>query len=201
MHRTPFIEGFFLDEWDTTKANRRLSGLSIFHSCFFLVPRRLTLLVLSVICLAMPFAAHAENTCPWLNEATAGGLLGGDAVGIKTGADGQPTVCTFTQQGTGVTRTLRVIVEIAPEPHARMSAVAQVCGADVLPIKAIGNEALVCQADDRKGGVGERVVGRVRDQVFTITIASTLKVDPILNRDALKARIYTAAEQVAGNLF
>ena len=170
-------------------------------ACKARVSQRLALLVLSVICLALPIAAHAENNCPWLNEATAGGLLGGDAVGMKTGADGQPTVCTFTQQGTGVTRTLRVIVEIAPEPHARMSAVAQVCGADVLPIKAIGNEALVCTADDRKGGVGERVVGRVRDQVFTITIASTLKVDPILNRDALKARIYTAAEQVAGNLF
>jgi hypothetical protein len=120
---------------------------------------------------------------------------------MKTAADGQPTVCTFTQQDAGVTRTLRITVEIAAEPHVRMSAVAQVCGADALPIKAIGNEALVCTADDRKGGVGERVIGRVRDQVFTITLASTLKVDPILNRDALKARIYTAAEQVAGNLF
>jgi len=45
------------------------------------------------------------------------------------------------------------------------------------------------------------VVGRVRDQIFTITISTTLKNDPILTRDALKARIYTAAEQVAGNLF
>ena len=93
-------------------------------ACKARVSRRLALLVLSVICLALPVAAKAENNCPWLNEATAGGLLGGDAVGIKTGADGQPTVCTFTQQGTGVTRTLRLIVEIAPEPHARMSAVA-----------------------------------------------------------------------------
>jgi hypothetical protein len=116
-------------------------------------------------------------------------------------AAGQPTVCTFTQQGAGVTRTLRLTVEIAAEPHVRLGAVAQMCGADASPIKAIGNEALVCTADDRKGGVGERVVGRVRDQVFTITIASSLKVDPILNREALKARIYTAAEQVAGNLF
>jgi len=166
------------------------------------IVRKLTFLLLSVICFALPAAIRAENNCPWLNEATAGGLLGGDAVGMKTdGSAGQPTVCTFTQQDKGVTRTLRITVEIAPEPHQRMSAVAQVCGADAAPIKAIGNEALVCSADDRKGGTGERVVGRVRDQVFTITIASTLKADPILNRDALKARIYTAAEQVAGNLF
>ena len=166
------------------------------------IARRLILLALGVSYLVLPAISHATNNCPWLNEATAGGLLGGEAVGMKTDPSaGQPTVCTFTQQDAGVTRTLRITVEIAPEPHARMSAVAQVCGADASPIKAIGNEALVCTADDRKGGIGERVVGRVRDQVFTITIASTLKTDPILNRDALKARIYTAAEQVAGNLF
>lgn len=164
---------------------------------------KVALLALGALCLTVPTVSYAANNCPWLNEATAGGLLGGDAVGVKTdaAAAGQPTVCTFTQQDTGVTRTLRITVEIAPEPHQRMSAVAQVCGADASPIKAIGNEALVCTADDRKGAMGERVVGRVRDQVFTITIASTLKADPILNRDALKARIYTAAEQVAGNLF
>ena len=164
--------------------------------------RRLILLFVGICSLTLPALCHAENNCPWLNEATAGGLLGGDAVSRKTGGtDGQPTVCTFTQQDAGVTRTLRVTVEITTEPHGRMSAVAQVCGADASPIKAIGNEALVCAADDRKGALGERVVGRVRDQVFTITINSTLKADPILNREALKAKIYTAAEQVAGNLF
>jgi hypothetical protein len=68
-------------------------------------------------------------------------------------------------------------------------------------LKAIGNEAMICAADDRKAGIGERVVGRVRDQVFTITIASTLKNDPALSRDVLKVRISSAAEQVAGNLF
>ena len=171
-------------------------------ACIAKISRRLVLPILCASCLALPSVCHATNNCPWLNEATAGGLLGGDAVGEKTDATaGQPTVCTFTQQGAGVTRTLRVTVEIATEPHVRMETVAQVCGADASPIKAIGNEALVCTADDRKGGLGERVVGRVRDQVFTITIASTLKSDPILNREALKARIYTAAEQVAGNLF
>jgi hypothetical protein len=167
------------------------------------ISREFVLLVMGVGCLALPAVSHATNNCPWINEATAGGLLGGDAVGMKTDAAAadQPTVCTFTQQGAGVMRTLRLTVEIAAQPHVRMGAIAQVCGADASPIKAIGNEALVCTADDRKGGVGERVVGRVRDQVFTITIVSSLKVDPILNREALKAKIYTAAEQVAGNLF
>jgi hypothetical protein len=159
-------------------------------------------LILAGICLiALPAGAIAES-CAWINEATVSGLLGGAAVGeVSEAAAPQPTVCTFTQQNAGVMRTLRLTVEIAAEPHARLETVAQVCGSDASPIKAIGNEAMECSADDRKGGAGEFVVGRVRDQVFTITITSTLKVDPILNREALKARIYTAAEQVVGNLF
>jgi hypothetical protein len=68
-------------------------------------------------------------------------------------------------------------------------------------MQAIGNEATSCAADDRKGTLAARAVGRVRDQVFTITISTTLKGDSELTRDVLKSRIYTAAEQVAGNLF
>jgi len=155
------------------------------------------------VCLfGTPSIAHAANNCAWLNEATASGLLGGDAVGEVTAAvPGQPTVCTFTQMTDGGKRTLRITVEIAADAHTRLAAVEQGCGADAAPLKAIGNEALVCAADDRKTGMGERVVGRVRDQVFTITIISTFKNDPILTRDILKTKIYSAAEQVSGNLF
>jgi hypothetical protein len=165
------------------------------------VPGKLGLALLGVCLIGLPSRALAANNCAWITESTASGLLGGDAVGEVSAVTGQPTACTFTQMGAGVKRTLRITVEIAPEPHARLEAVAQICGADLEPIEAIGNEAMVCSADDRKVGPGERVVGRVRDQVFTITISTTLKNDTILTRDALKTRIYTAAEQVAGNLF
>jgi hypothetical protein len=109
-----------------------------------------------------PKSARAANNCPWINEATASGLLSGDATGTVTdAAAGQPTVCTFVSRSKGSTHTL----------------------------------------DDRMGGLGERVLGRVRDQVFLITISSTQKRDSVLSRSALKARISTAAEQVSGNLF
>jgi hypothetical protein len=157
--------------------------------------------LLGICLIGLSTGARAANNCAWINEATASGLLGGDAVGDVTAAEGQPTVCTFTQVSAGVTHTLRLTVEISTDPHARVGVIAQNCGPDAAPIKAIGNEALFCAADDRKAGMGEMVVGRVRDQVFTITIGSSLKNDPVLKRDALKARIYTAAEQVAGNLF
>jgi hypothetical protein len=170
-------------------------------SSFFFQPS-LQLMLLAVSLLAGARHAHAANNCAWLNEATASGLLGGDAVGESTApAAGQPATCTFTQNDAGVKRTLRITVEVTPNAHARVSEITQGCGADLSPLKAIGNEATACAADDRKGMMGERVIGRVRDQVFTITIGSTLKNDPVLTREALKSRIYTAAEQVAGNLF
>ena len=164
----------------------------------------------SIFCIAIagclsaaPALAHAANNCAWINETTASGLLGGDSIGVLTepAAPGQPTICTFTQDQAGIKRTLRITVEIAADPQSRLAAVSQSCGTDAAPLKAIGNEATVCTADDRKSGPAERVVGRVRDQVFTITLSTSLKCDPILTREALKTRIYTAAEQVAGNLF
>jgi len=152
--------------------------------------------------MGLPATAMAANNCAWINEATASGLLGGGAVGEVSGLEAEKrTICTFTQRGAGVIRTLQVTVEISTDPHERLGAIARICGTEAAALKAIGNEALVCPADDRKGGLGERVVGRVRDQVFTITMATTLKNDQVLSRNELKSRIYTAAEQVAGNLF
>jgi hypothetical protein len=163
--------------------------------------RLLGSVTLGLCLLGMPATAHAANDCPWLNEATASGLLGGNATGAFTAADGQPSVCIFTNRESGVTRILQVTVEIAAEPHTLLTTAARACGADIAPIGAIGNEAMMCSVSEHKGEFGERVVGRVRDQVFTIVLSSTLKEDPILTRDALKIRGYTAAEQVAGNLF
>jgi hypothetical protein len=146
--------------------------------------------------------ARAANNCPWLTEATASGLIGADSVGaFSAAADAHPAVCTFTEKAEGMARTLTITIELSPDPHARVSALAQACGGGGAPLNAIGNEAVSCTADLRRGELGERAIGRVRNQVFTITLGSTMKDDPILTRDALKSRIYTAAEQVAGNLF
>jgi hypothetical protein len=151
---------------------------------------------------ALPNTARAANNCPWLTEATASSLIGVDSVGAFNAAtETQPAVCTFTQKDRSITRSLTITVEIAKDPHPRMTAVAQACGSNAAVLNAIGNEAVYCAADPRRGELGERAVGRVRDQVFTIVLNTKAKDEPVLTRDALKTRIYTAAEQVAGNLF
>lgn len=162
----------------------------------------LVLAVLLLILFGFATNCQAKNNCPWINEATAGGLLGGEAVGEFTAASpGQPAVCTFTQTGANFTRTLRITVEVVPDTHARLEIATQACGKNAAPIQAIGNEASLCALDTHNVGLTELVVGRVRDQLFTITLSTTLKDDLILTRMALKEKIYTASEQVAGNLF
>lgn len=61
------------------------------------------------------------------------------------------------------------------------------CRSDTKPLRAIGNEAVVCTSE----GIG-RVVGRVRDQAFVATITAT---------DVNIENVKKAAEIVAGNLF
>jgi len=166
------------------------------------IAARFAIMAIAVCLFGGSSSARAANNCPWLTEATASGLIGADAVGAYTTAAGaQPAVCTFTQKERGIVRTLTITVELSDSPHDRMISMAQTCGKGGDPLNAIGNEAVYCAADIRRGELGERAVGRVRNQVFTITLNSTMKDDPSLTRDALKSHIYTAAEQVAGNLF
>jgi hypothetical protein len=164
--------------------------------------KSLRLASLFLVLLGLAVNCYATNNCPWINEATASGLLGGDAVNEFTEATtGQPAVCTITQKGEGFTRTLRITVEVVPDTHARWESAAQPCGKNAAPLQAIGNEASMCPVENHGPGLAELVVGRVRDQLFTITIGTTQKDDLILTRMALKEKAYTASEQVAGNLF
>lgn len=163
---------------------------------------RFVIAALLLILFGLATNCQAKNNCPWINEATAGGILGGEAVGDFTPAsEGQPAVCTFTQTGANFTRTLRITVEVTPDTHVRLQAASQACGKNAAPIQAIGNEASMCPLDTHSPGLSELVVGRVRDQLFTITLSTTLKDDLILTRMTLKEKAYTASEQVAGNLF
>jgi hypothetical protein len=174
-----------------------------------------------LIFVAVSATCHAANTCPWLTEATAGGFLGGTAVGSYTAGtpvttstsatitpDAGPTVrmdqpgtCVFTDKEADGVRELTITMEVSADAHAKLAGMMQACGASSQLLQAIGNEAAVCAMDAHKKSMSERVVGRVRDQIFTITIHTTLKDDPVLNNSSLMTKIYTASEQVAGNLF
>lgn len=159
-------------------------------------------LVVGLCMFAIPNSAHASNDCPWINEATVSGLLEGPAVGVfNQGSTGQPATCNFVFKSTGGSRTFTITVETLQESHARVISLAKGCKRPQEVLPAIGNEAYVCTTEHGKEAVAERVVGRVRDQVFTILISTTGKRDLILSPQDLKSRISIASEQVSGNLF
>ena len=158
-------------------------------------------IALLAVGLGFSTAARAANNCPWLNEATASGILGGDATGLyEPGEGARPATCTFTQMEGGARRQLVITLEIVTNPHDRVVELTHRCGPPSEQVASVGNEALRCAAADGKAR-GERVIGRVRDQVFTIAITTTAERDSVLVPHELAMRSLTAAEEVSGNLF
>jgi hypothetical protein len=159
-------------------------------------------LVVALCLFCFPRPAQASNNCPWINEATAGGLLDGEAVGSFSPASaGQPAICTFVYKTAGGIRTLTIHVETTEDAQTRVSNMAKGCGQPPQVLPAIGNEAYVCTQERGKQALSQRVIGRVRDQVFSITIGTTGAGESAAWMADVKARIAIAAEQVSGNLF
>jgi hypothetical protein len=164
--------------------------------------RVLGILLVAACRFGFSMSAHASNNCPWINEATVSGLLEGQAVGdFNQGAGGQPSTCSFVRKTAGGTRMLTVTVETIPDAHARVMNIVKDCVQPPEVLPAIGNEASMCATEHGKDALSSRVVGRVRDQVFTIAIGTTGKGDAKIGMADLKMRIAIAAEQVSGNLF
>jgi len=155
----------------------------------------------AAVWLLLPAIGRAAESCPWMNPATAGGLLGGAVTLTVTheNANRDDAACDFIREGGNVISELRIGVQTMDPPRSEYTAHAAECGADTMPLKAIGNEAVVCSPDEGNGGKrSARVVGRVRNRIFTILVGTT---DSAATRDSLREKARAAAEQVAGNLF
>ena len=135
---------------------------------------------LALILLAIP--ALAADQCPWLNSATAVGILGGQVQTAVT-----PTACEFTRPAA----VLRIEVTSAAVPHTQ-------CPRKSESLKAIGNEANACAYEGKPGWLGEQVTGRVRDQAFLVRVSTS---DPHAAPKTLREKARNIAEQVAGFLF
>jgi hypothetical protein len=164
--------------------------------------------------LLMPLAVRAEN-CQWLNAATAGGLLGGEAAMKVTHTSPEDTTCEFTLKHGAETATLKIEVRTMASVDKDFPAYRARCGTDSTPMRAIGNEAFDCLADDGPGRVREQIVSRVRERAFVLTwtfpkagpnqaqepgsggVAAGGAPPPDTARD----RFRNVAEQVAGSLF
>jgi hypothetical protein len=145
---------------------------------------------------------QANTGCPWLNVATASGVLRStDGETMATLSQGSREACTFIYHDTTASRELRITMEQVQDPSQAMTRYEAHCSGEASPLQAIGNEAVICAADTKGQANGEQVIGRVRDQVFAVTMTTSARKDPSMSRDALKEKTKNIAEQVAGALF
>jgi hypothetical protein len=129
----------------------------------------------------MAAACRADDSCPFLNAATADGVLGGEVTSHVTG-----NLCVFAHASS----QLRIEVQTVSLPHKSK------CEPNPTSLKAIGNEAFACSIDGKNGTISEQITGRVRDRAFFILLTSNNIV-----RAALREKARSVAEQVAGILF
>ncbi len=137
----------------------------------------------------LPAMTWAAETCPWMNAATAGGLLGGAAEPqYAHGANDASGKCEFTVRLGGEVRKLEIEVRAGQASHASILADPRLSGAGKRELRGVGNEAWAVRQSDG----GELVIGRVRNTLFEVLATGKPPA-----ADAARK----AAELVAGALF
>jgi hypothetical protein len=153
-----------------------------------------------LVLLSVPAAGAATQPCPWLNAATAAGVLEGPVTVSVTYFDQDNTdaACEFTHKADHTIRTLRIEVETMRDLAHDFPQYLAKCGQDAKSLRAIGNEAIVCSIPGKNKQVAEQVVSRVRDRAFIVDVLSN---GSAAERDAIRDKARKIAEQVAGFLF
>jgi hypothetical protein len=158
----------------------------------------------------MAATTEAKETCPWINDQTAAGFLGGDVTSHVTFAikdksdpnfsnvDKNDAVCEFVHHQGSTAIALRIDVETIAGPPSSFSTYAARCGPHSVPVPAIGNEAVACDFENKSKTISEQVISRVRDHAFTVRITATVGS---FDKEVLRQKARNVAEQVAGFLF
>ena len=162
--------------------------------------RRTLLFIIAALCVIfMPAACHAEQTCAWLNAATAGGFLEGTVTSTVTPSSkmNDDMTCEFVHQDAESMTKLRIEVDTVEKPQDMFASYVAKCGKDPAPIHAVGNEAMICSRKEHHETT-EHLVGRVRDRIFLLDITSNA---PHPDEAVLREKAEKISQQVAGILF
>lgn len=154
------------------------------------------------VCMALsPAACHAANSCPWVNDATAFGALSADASPAAEQSQVTASTCIFTYREQSESLELRITVEQKEDAAQAFSMKKAQCGSDMKSLPSLGNEAILCAANEADHICAEQIIGRVRDQIFTVILTANVEGGQATPREAFKQSVRTIAEQVSGNLF
>lgn len=168
--------------------------------------RRRTIAALCIALGLAPVAVFAQAPvvapvrCPWLNVATASGTLNGPATLAMQQPSADETVCVFRYENQKTVYSLQIEVWSHQDISKGLKTQESDCTAPEVPVRAIGNEAMLC-AEDRKSASGDAIIGRVRDSIFRVSVSTTAHNDPAMPRDILEQKARDTAEAVAGSLF
>jgi hypothetical protein len=158
-------------------------------------------ILLAGLTVLMPMVCQAQAKCPWINEATAGGILGG-AVTVRVNVtDGAGGVCEFSRHRGETVHELRVSVHLMTDIPKQFPAYLAQCSPKSTPVPAVGNQAALCSIAVKGQKYEERVVGRVRDQAFVVGVSSNVRDDRSMTQEMRREKANLIAEQVAGILF
>lgn len=131
---------------------------------------------------------RAEQICPWLNSATASGVLGGSVTTTVT----QSTTCEFVRKG-AVTYTLRIEVTNTADFKSWLTQ----CGPKATAVRGIGKQAVACDLTN-DSQVSAQILSRVRDRAFLVRVTANKPSAPL---QPLRDQAHSVADQVSGNLF
>jgi len=161
-------------------------------------------LAAAVVAAGMAPGCNAQETCPWLNTPTASGALGGPAQVTVVKSGDTVEACAFQLPKGSPIGSMRITVTAAADEqkaHNDLEAQQAHCAAaSAIPLKAIGDEAVLCEAGTRKAGA-EQVIGRVRNNIFIVTMNEDGPPEHPSLDSPLGAKAQLIAEQVAGALF
>jgi hypothetical protein len=153
------------------------------------------------LAMLVPSVCHGQTKCPWINEATARGILIGPVTLTAKVSDRGDGVCEFSRQQGASVYQLRVSVNIMTDVPKQFPTYLAQCLPNSTPLRAIGNEAVMCSTRGTGDQSAEKVVGRVRDQAFVVSVSSSVQDDPSMTQEMRRHRANLVAEQIAGILF
>jgi len=143
----------------------------------------------------------AEVQCPWLNAATAAGVLGGEVQANVAALTPQgDTTCEFKRtEHSGF--ALTIAVHTMALPSKDFATYLARCSGTAVSLKGIGNEAVQCVPSSGSSDGGEQIIGRIRDRAFVIDLKRSSTRRPTSSANSLSEEARNVAEQVAGALF
>jgi hypothetical protein len=128
-------------------------------------------------------------TCPVLDTATVSAAIGEVRLEVVERR------CTFTNSDYQLIVAITTLT--SPNQFAKFSATACEGSYDSTPVKGIGNEAVACSLRT-SSRISEKLVSRVRNQAFTLTLNT---IEKSATAKSVRSCNIALAEQVAGNLF